>query len=155
MPWHRYYLKLHETMLQEECGYRGAMPYEYSLKMHTSNHRLTPQPRYWNEYLDVPYIKNASVFDPVTGFGGNGVAPFGCIGDGPFANLTLRFLADFSTAEYCIFRFMNECAFKGAVKSNIDLCLTMKKYTDAWHCLENLPHAAGHAGTGGLVSSTD
>jgi tyrosinase len=83
-------LWLYETALQDECGYKGALPY-------------------WDWSLDTPENGGAQfnaspVFDPVTGFGGNGLggsvpeigsrpAGFvgipsgGCVVDGPFADL--------------------------------------------------------------------
>jgi tyrosinase len=27
LPWHRYYLVTHETLLRNDCGYKGPMPY--------------------------------------------------------------------------------------------------------------------------------
>ncbi|KAH8894296.1 Di-copper centre-containing protein [Thozetella sp. PMI_491] len=135
LPWHRYYLKVHETMLKDECGYKGAMPY-------------------WDERLDVKDIKQAAIFDPHTGFGGDGVAPYGCIADGPFANLTLRFQSDLSTRDYCIIRHMNTCPFGGAAQASLDVCFAMKAFSDVTHCWEGRPHAAGHAGVGGVMVNT-
>ncbi len=97
-------------------------------------------------------IKNASVFDPVTGFGGNGQGPYGCIADGPFANTTLRFMSDLNTTQYCIIRQMNNCPFSGAGQASLDLCFSMKSFSDVTHCWEGRPHSAGHAGVGGVVS---
>lgn len=83
LPWHRYMVAVYESMLRSECNYAGAQPY-------------------WDWTLDTPANKWASspVFDPITGFGGNGVATptdpndlfavpgrtgGGCVVDGPFA----------------------------------------------------------------------
>jgi tyrosinase len=92
----RYLLWVYETALKEECGYQGDQPY-------------------WDWSLDVPENGGAQfnaspIFDPVTGFGGNGAngsvpvtippgttfptgltgTPLGsCIDDGPFANKLL------------------------------------------------------------------
>ena len=85
LAWHRFFVATYETMLRDECGYKGAQPY-------------------WDWTLDTPAEKWASspVFDPETGFGGNG--PFvatepgdwmdvpgrtggGCVVDGPFAGI--------------------------------------------------------------------
>lgn len=55
LPWHRYHVRAHEVVLQKVCNYTGAHPY-------------------WDEFTDdvnAP-LANSSVFDPVTGFGGNG-----------------------------------------------------------------------------------
>jgi tyrosinase len=97
-------------------------------------------------------LKKSSIFDPKTGFGGDGVAPTRCIADGPFANVSLHFIADLSTTNYCIMRSMNECPFEGEAQSVLDVCLDKNTYEDVWHCLEARPHAGGHAGVGGVVS---
>jgi tyrosinase len=55
LAWHRFFVAVYETMLRNECGYKGAQPY-------------------WDWTLDTPAEKFTAspVFDPVTGFGGNG-----------------------------------------------------------------------------------
>ncbi|KAK0624773.1 hypothetical protein B0T17DRAFT_607983 [Bombardia bombarda] len=85
LAWHRFFVATHENMLRAECGYTGAQPY-------------------WDWTLDTPssQFTSSPIFDPVTGFGGNGpyVAgdpgnPFavpgrtggGCVTDGPFAGV--------------------------------------------------------------------
>jgi tyrosinase len=109
--------------------------------------------RYWNEALDVANFTNSPIFDPKTGFGGDGVNPTRCIADGPFANITLHFKQDLTTTNYCVIRNLNECPFQGAAQSVLDACLATKTFEEAWHCIEARPHAAGHAGVGGIVSS--
>lgn len=89
LPWHRYFVAVYEKALRTECNYTGAQPY-------------------WDWTLDVGSTSAyyaSPVFDPKYGFGGNGpyVAgndsnPFavpgrtggGCVGDGPFQNMTVR-----------------------------------------------------------------
>lgn len=82
----------YENALREECRYKGAQPY-------------------WNWTLDAgpgKDIRNSPVYDPITGFGGNGAAGAslppptpsrppveggtggGCVLDGPFQNMTLN-----------------------------------------------------------------
>ena len=82
----------YEDALREECGYKGAQPF-------------------WNWTLDAgpgQDIRDSPVFDPVSGFGGNGQAGVpvpppspdrfdipggtggGCVLNGPFVNLTLN-----------------------------------------------------------------
>jgi tyrosinase len=86
LAWHRYYVAVYERMLREECNYKGAQPY-------------------WDWTLDTPAEQWASspIFDPATGFGGNGewvendpnsfFPPVpgrtggGCVQDGPFAGV--------------------------------------------------------------------
>jgi len=58
LPWHRYTVWTYENALRDECGYKGAHPYwDYSLDMpdHGSSFDKSP------------------IFDPVYGFGGNGI----------------------------------------------------------------------------------
>lgn len=57
LPWHRYALSLWEDALRDECGWKGGQPY-------WDWHRDTPEAG--SEWLKSP------IFDPVSGFGGNG-----------------------------------------------------------------------------------
>jgi tyrosinase len=108
--------------------------------------------RYWNEALDAENLKDSPIFDPDTGFGGDGVSPYGCVTDGPFANATLHLTQFLTTSEYCIIRKLNGCLFQGAAQSFLDTCLASKTFEEVWHCIEARPHAAGHVGVGGVVS---
>lgn len=79
LPWHRWFVKFHEDLLRSECGFTGNMPYWD-----------------WSIDADARNTQNSPVFDPDTGFGGNGkltgsdVPGFGrCVVDGPFANSNL------------------------------------------------------------------
>ncbi|KAK3390616.1 amino acid transporter [Podospora didyma] len=136
LPWHRYFLVAHETLLRGDCGYQGPMPY-------------------WDQTNDVSNLRGAAVFDPISGFGGDGVGPDLCIGDGPFVNLTLRFNEDLAFDEpYCLVRNMSECLFQGAAPSFVNDCLGAETYVDAWACLEKSPHISGHWGVGGTMSNT-
>ncbi|KAK0717690.1 hypothetical protein B0T26DRAFT_645568, partial [Lasiosphaeria miniovina] len=150
LPWHRYFLAAHETLLRDECGYRGPMPY-------------------WDELADVADLRGAAVFDSATGFGGDGkktsvraaaaAGGGGCIADGPFADLRLRFREDLTTVPagdpgYCLVRNISECAFSNAAQTTLDTCLAARTYEDVWHCLEAKPHIAGHWGVGGIMSNT-
>jgi len=100
---------------------------------------------------DVGNIKKSPIFNPKTGFGGDGASPYRCIADGPFVNLTLRFNADLKPTQYCVMRNINDVPFCGASQFSLDICLKMKTFIDAWHCMEAFPHSAGHAGVGGVV----
>ncbi|KAF7538392.1 hypothetical protein G7054_g2964 [Neopestalotiopsis clavispora] len=79
LPWHRWFVQLHEDLLRNECGYTGVQPY-------------------WDWSIDADALNtiNAPVFDAATGFGGDGkktgsdVPGFQrCVVDGPFANTNL------------------------------------------------------------------
>ncbi|ORY55906.1 uncharacterized protein BCR38DRAFT_528749 [Pseudomassariella vexata] len=89
--WHRNFLALLENDLHTTCGYPGGIPY-------------------WNWTMDAADMLASPLFDPVYGFGGNGIwientttfpsdwqiladipgrTGGGCITDGPFANRTV------------------------------------------------------------------
>ncbi|KAG9254535.1 uncharacterized protein F5Z01DRAFT_109692 [Emericellopsis atlantica] len=79
LPWHRWFVQLHEDLLRNECGFTGAQPYWD-----------------WSIDADAEDVPNAPVFDPVTGFGGDGQRTDSdepgferCVVDGPFANTNL------------------------------------------------------------------
>ncbi|KAJ1326052.1 tyrosinase [Microdochium nivale] len=79
LPWHRWYLQLHENLLRDECSFKGAQPYWD-----------------WSIEGDSKTMPKSPLFDAQTGFGGNGVMTGNpepgfewCVVDGPFANTTL------------------------------------------------------------------
>lgn len=72
LPWHRYFIHLYEEALQKSCGFQGHLPY-------------------WDWTLDWEDPTKSPIWDPETGFGGNGtsegddIVPYGtCISEGPF-----------------------------------------------------------------------
>ncbi|KAK1232749.1 hypothetical protein PQX77_004107 [Marasmius sp. AFHP31] len=78
LPWHRLFVDEHEKMLRSECGYQGTYPYWD-----------------WSIDADANNVANSPIWDPATGFGGNGHAVSGapegfrrCVLDGPYTNLT-------------------------------------------------------------------
>ncbi|KAI2627026.1 Di-copper centre-containing protein [Hypomontagnella submonticulosa] len=135
LPFHRYFVTVHEHLLRTECNYTGPLPY-------------------WDEPSDVGNINGSAIFDVEVGFGGNGTGAKSCIVDGPFANLTLRFKEDMTVSNYCISRYLNDRAFSAAAQEFVDMCLEREKYTDAWNCLEGRPHGAGHGGVSGTMVNT-
>ncbi|KAF2162476.1 hypothetical protein M409DRAFT_27101 [Zasmidium cellare ATCC 36951] len=69
LPWHRYFVHIYETALQESCGYIGPMPY-------------------WDWSLDWETITHSPVLNDYTGFGGTGNENnHDCVEQGPFANM--------------------------------------------------------------------
>ncbi|KAK3110229.1 hypothetical protein LTR53_015693, partial [Teratosphaeriaceae sp. CCFEE 6253] len=76
LPWHRYFLHIYESTLRDQCGYKGSLVY-------------------WDWTLDSEAVERSPVFDPATGFGGDGgvggeitVGRTGrCLVDGPFAGV--------------------------------------------------------------------
>ncbi|KAI5790542.1 hypothetical protein FPQ18DRAFT_241486, partial [Pyronema domesticum] len=110
-PWHRYFLSLFETALRTECGWTFGLPY-----WDWSQDAISNLP-----------LKKWPVYDPVTGFGGNGPLltppqnatyswPYltgqtggGCVENGPFQNWTINVGPGQSTAlnTRCLKRGLN------------------------------------------------
>lgn len=160
LPWHRYYVRMHELLLQNQCNYTGAHPY-------------------WDETADLENypgaMQESPIWDPNTGFGGNGSASkyipgfepaltcnsrlaksslfsgTGCVTDGPFANLTIR-ISSHNKTDYCLTRELTQSDLDKASASEIETCHSKGNYSDAWQCYNGAPHGAGHGATGGLVS---
>lgn len=84
---------MYETTLRDKCGYDSGLVY-------------------WDWTLDCDAIENSPVFDPDTGFGGDGeegaeitVSNTGrCVVDGPFAGIT---------AEYYDVKYLPHCLSRG------------------------------------------
>lgn len=79
LPWHRWYVQLHENLLRDKCGFNGVQPYWD-----------------WTIDADKKDVPNSPIFDAKTGFGGDGKATGSdvpgfqrCVVDGPFANSNL------------------------------------------------------------------
>ncbi|KAI3321447.1 Di-copper centre-containing protein [Xylariaceae sp. AK1471] len=132
LPFHRYYITAHATLIRSVCGYTGPLPY-------------------WNEPANVGALDGAAIFDPRVGFGGDGTGSSRCITDGPFAKTVLRIKEDLSTSNYCISRGLNDRSFNSAVQTNVNRCLAMANFVDAWNCIEAKPHSAGHGGVNGVM----
>ncbi|KAJ3529389.1 hypothetical protein NM208_g9783 [Fusarium decemcellulare] len=129
LPWHRYFMRVHEYLLQSECGYKGGQPY-------------------WNEVLDMDALNESVVFNPNTGFGGQGDE---CVTDGPFVNLTLHINSTSTSASACLSRAFNPTGFQGGVQENVDTCFSAATYDEAFECYMDSPHSAGHSGIGGIM----
>jgi tyrosinase len=92
LPWHRYFLHVYEQTLREKCNYTGGLVY-------------------WDWTLDSEAIENSPVFDPKTGFGGDGevggeltVSNTGrCVIDGPFAGIEVPYY-DVKYQPHCLSR---------------------------------------------------
>ncbi|KAJ9625169.1 hypothetical protein H2203_005124 [Taxawa tesnikishii (nom. ined.)] len=87
-----YFLHIYETALREECGYGGALVY-------------------WDWTLDAYHLAESVVFDPKTGFGGDGekdgsitIGRTGrCVTDGPFMDVIADFY-DIKAQPHCLSR---------------------------------------------------
>jgi hypothetical protein len=133
LPFHRAIMFAHEEALREECGYKGRQPY-------------------WYEQIDAEEFGSSGIFDPDTGFGGNGTGTGSCIEDGPFAGYVNHIGPLYTNREHCIWRIQEVAAMEFGKQANIDACLAKENWRDAWRCMEDLPHKSGHGGVGGLVS---
>lgn len=134
-------MTLHEKLLHTYCNYTGGMPY-------------------WDEQVDAENITRSAVWDSVYGIGGDGSSSdSNIVTDGPFANMELHVGAwAFNTvipktATYHLNRSINTNTFQAASQANVNECYALDTYDEAWQCYGQSPHSAGHAGTGGTVSS--
>ncbi|EJT73696.1 hypothetical protein GGTG_07552 [Gaeumannomyces tritici R3-111a-1] len=156
LPWHRWYVQLHQDLLRNECGYKGTQPY-------------------WDWSIDADALNTAHspVFDPATGFGGDGRRmPAGaapgferCVADGPFANTNLTIgmgWPDVNTVgnrRHCFTRELNNAsgrdadgnmivgdmqaaAYNTRVMRTVD---GLPTYALMHDMLEGLPHAQVHS----------
>ncbi|KAM7195627.1 Di-copper centre-containing protein [Rhypophila sp. PSN 637] len=144
LPWHRWYLDLHERNLRD-CGFKGGIPY-------------------WDEYHEaaLPLVASSSVFDPITGFGSEGtIGPEYCLTDGPFANYTNAIGPNWNITDGCIgrhhvFNPLRDASFVDAlilpnatdVRAQTDYCLSLTTWAEASTCIYLTPHVAGHIGMG-------
>jgi len=162
LPWHRLFMKSYETALRNECGYQGAQPY-------------------WNWSLDADppnLICDSPIWNPVTGFGGDGVPgtyivppdpantsriyPFlyhGCIKDGPFADYTLKLGPGLLVTEHCIARGVNNTMSIYLNSSAVAEVLTYPNFEQFRVKLEGVlfgalaPHGGGHGAVGGEMTN--
>ncbi|KAF2473068.1 Di-copper centre-containing protein [Lindgomyces ingoldianus] len=136
LPWHRYFMYTHEYLLKTECNYTGTQPY-------------------WDEEADSDALVDSDVFDPDTGFGGNGVSSntsdYACIADGPFVNVTLAMGPEYTNTNHCIYREFSATSFMWANSTYLDQCMAEENYTSAYPCFSSWPHTSGHAGVGGSM----
>ncbi|KAF7536186.1 hypothetical protein G7054_g4736 [Neopestalotiopsis clavispora] len=121
LPFHRYYMTAHERLIKDECGYTGRMPY-------------------WDELADQGNMSSSEMWSTKY-FGGNGRESDYCVVDGPFANLTLRWLQDGSVSEHCLTRIHNDSLLSSTSQANIDKCNAIDNYTEAWECWKGGPHS--------------
>ncbi|KAJ2898555.1 hypothetical protein MKZ38_003846 [Zalerion maritima] len=159
-PWRRMLVAKYEADLRELCGYSGAQPF-------------------WDWTLDswsTDDFPNSPVFDPDTGFGGNG--PYidssednsvsthipgktggGCITDGPFANMSVNLGPGYTTAynPRCLRRdFAPEFAVSNLNISMVAWTLSADSFAEfdirvqgGTTVPEMTYHGGGHLGVGG------
>ncbi|KAF8253345.1 Di-copper centre-containing protein [Wilcoxina mikolae CBS 423.85] len=157
-PWHRYMVATYESELRSRCGYKGAQPY-------------------WNWSEDVitdTSIFSSPVFDPDTGFGGNG--PYvvnhgvpgipvpgrtggGCVKDGPFKDLVLNLgpLKNITKNPHCLTRDISPLVTNRVLTApKVALALSKPDFAHfdiqvqggiTWDTITY--HGGGHLGVGG------
>ncbi|KAG9217933.1 hypothetical protein CCMSSC00406_0008574 [Pleurotus cornucopiae] len=161
LPWHRRMLQVYEKALREECGYTGAQPYWD-----------------WTRDVDGASIVAASpVFDPVFGFGGNGIdipgyagqfgnmsdipgwTGGGCITDGPFASYNLSIGPGTLVTNHCLTRSFNTFAVAFIRSSQVANTTKQPNFERFRIELEGTPvtptlkvHDAGHLSVGGEMN---
>ncbi|KAK7953497.1 Tyrosinase ustQ [Apiospora saccharicola] len=129
LPWHRYFITVHEAILRSDCGYKGVIPGSGRGPLYAS-----------------------SIFDAETGFGSNKTDAKGCLVDGPFANVTNTLLSNFTrTAPICLTRALDQSQFNLVAQAKVDLCDQSTNYVDFNACLGGDPHVAGHFAVGGIM----
>ena len=122
--------------------------------------KLTSCGRYWDWVADSGNPSAAKVFDPVTGFGGNGTSNT-CLADGPFKDLKPAYWngepRNLEWTPACLARVwergspgvpdMLGDAYGPAVMERIN---AITDFDDFRRDLEGGPHSAVHRGVGGL-----
>ncbi|KAJ3517027.1 hypothetical protein NMY22_g14059 [Coprinellus aureogranulatus] len=162
LPWHRNFVNLYTKELRHKCHYKGPMPF-------------------WDWSRDgdnegVP-IAQSPIFDPVTGFGGDGVpgtytlpsgnlstvnaprAYRGCVMDGPFAasNFTLHLGPGELMTQHCLVRGINETWRVGMTSEVLNRQLDLKTFDELRLAIDNstVPgmHWITHSPIGGEMTN--
>lgn len=136
LPWHRRFLNVYETMLREECDFRGPMPW-------------------WDETRDAGNFTNAPLFTPEY-FGtalrrtsdGRGT----CVTDGAFAGVTMHVGPGGGFSDHCLSRAVDETLTKEVSQATIDTVHHQDNFQSFWGLTEGWPHAYGHNGMGAIMS---
>ncbi|CZR41691.1 uncharacterized protein FPRO_11281 [Fusarium proliferatum ET1] len=146
LPWHRFFVHVYEGALKE-CGYEGVMPC-------------------WDWSLDADDTPKSTIWDPKTGFGGNGSlnktesiydgrAVRKCLDDGPFKDLFPAYLTT-NYDPHCLARGWNngsenvgKMLSENYNKEAVAKVQEVKDYDHYRQKLESGPHGAIHSAIGG------
>ncbi|QRW00473.1 tyrosinase [Ceratobasidium sp. AG-Ba] len=142
LPWHRYFLQARQQGLVD-CGYTGPFPYWD-----------------WTIDADANNMSGSKIFDPVVGFGGNGVFNANrqyCVKDGPYGTQS-----NFSIAypqKRCLQRRFNmgsRWQMQGSQHTSrmINNIMQNTRYTDFEEQLEEGPHDAVHNEVAGDMAAS-
>jgi tyrosinase len=133
LPWHRYFIRVFEKTLQEECGYSSSLPY-------------------WDWTLDAENPRRSPIWDEEFGVGGNGTGTSHCVSDGPFKDWTLQW-----PEKHCLRRrfdpVMSGSNFTDEIIRNIRR--RSGTYQGFRESLESGPHKAIHNSIGGEMPTHD
>ncbi|KAG8685737.1 hypothetical protein FRC08_012942, partial [Ceratobasidium sp. 394] len=143
LPWHRWFLWLRQLDLRD-CGYTGPTPY-------------------WDWTIDSGKLATSDIWDPTTGFGGNGNTTDRrhCVEQGPYANFQASENACIDPEFQLIYpnrhclarRFNNGNVQSGVIGSMqgsqyssrmIQQVMSKNNYNDFSGDLEEIPHDAIH-----------
>ncbi|PBP16163.1 tyrosinase [Diplocarpon rosae] len=136
LPWHRFHLHAHESVLRNECNYTGTIPF-------------------WDEAIDAAsgnFFQSDMWSDQY--FGGNGSPVDGCVRTGAFANRTMHIGPFTQTTDYCFNRNFNYTSgLTLGARANTDACYkhSATDFETFYKCMASSPHVAGHRATGGVM----
>ncbi|KAK2001440.1 Di-copper centre-containing protein [Colletotrichum falcatum] len=137
LPWHRWFMTVHENLLRSECGYTGPIPY-------------------WNEQEDQAAgpLTAASIWgdDPSTSFGTGLTDSNGCVADGPFKNVKYNVNIQLERgAEQCLAYDLKQDEFDLISQDIVDACNSLDGYSEFNSCIGGSPHTSGHFAIGGTM----
>ncbi|KAF8610464.1 Di-copper centre-containing protein [Ceratobasidium sp. AG-I] len=131
LPWHRQFLWLRLLDLKD-CGYNGPTPY-------------------WDWTIDSGKLATSDIWNPTTGFGGNGNTRTSahCVESGPYANFQVTY-----PSKHCLARRFNNGNVRSGVfgtmqgsqysPSMIQNILSSPDYLSFSNDIEETPHDAVH-----------
>ncbi|EAU83695.1 monooxygenase [Coprinopsis cinerea okayama7 len=162
LAWHRHFLTLYANAMRDECGYQGPATYWD-----------------WSRDADGPgRMRDSPVFDPVTGFGGDGATSSpspnpgnpgfpgfpgfpggggGCVATGPFNTTRLNLGPGTAVGEHCLTRAIGDQMKSSLTSANVQATLAQTTFETFRTTLENGGravngfgiHGGGHAAVGG------
>jgi tyrosinase len=104
--------------------------------------------------IDPTNLNLSSIWDPITGFGGNGSVSDGCVQGGPLQNILLNYTED-GYNPHCLNRNLTETnSFYGGESETIrDIINNAKTYEEFRKRLEKGPHKRIHMGIDGEMKT--
>lgn len=144
LPWHRYYIKIFENALREECGFDGHLP---SVSPYFNQCIATKQvTSYWDWTLDAENPEESAIWSNTIGFGGNGTKDSHCLEEGPFKDFKPQY-----AEEHCLKRnFMpGMLGFNYTPEVIHDLWQNTTSYHEFRTLFESGAHKSVHNGIGG------